>query len=674
MMRAAVSSLLLFLSAGASVRDSVTPVERVISLLTKLSAQVQAEGVEEAASYDKYACFCKAHADEKVYEIAKSDKKIKELAAQIEALKSEIAELDDDVAKNKKEVAGEEKTMKKNQEARDKDAKEYGKKRKDLVEAVEATKDALATLQQSKGDVDDAVSSLLQKVPMPLTSMPALALIADAQAGGRYKAAQEPAGYKFQSKEVIATLKSLVATFKKSLAELDSAEISANGDFEMARGARRNTVTALEKDTNEKETLSASKGEEKSDAEEQKKQESDARKADQAFLDDLTSKCEDKAKAWDKRSTTRASEITALTQAVELLKGMGDAYESNAKLVGFLQLQSIRRHGSSEAQLEELTSNLRTKAHSLRSMSLTMVALNLQMGGPDHFVKVRGIIKDLIKKLEDDAKAEATAKGICDKNMKAAIDKRDKTAGQAEIAGAEIDATTADIAKLKEEIAELSQVIADSNKQLLEMTELRAKEKAENLKTIANADGGKKAVDQAIGLLKKFYGSALLQSAKGAAAPAKDREGNTVGDLAPDTFSSKEEYKGKTDSSKGIVGMLEVISSDFERTIKTVKAAEKSGEEDYKELKSDTEKDIKDKEKLKKTKETEVETKESDLTGFKDDKRTAKKLNEQALEELEKLQTSCVDTGETYAERAAHRKEEIEALKQAMDILENWKD
>merc|ERR1719356_1999926 len=206
------------------------------------------------------------------------------------------------------------------------------------------------------------------------------------------------------------------------------------------------------------------------------------------------------------------------------------------------------------------------------------------------------------------------------------------------------------------------------------MTELREKEKAENEKTIANADSGKAAVDQAVELLKKFYGSALLQSAKNRAAPAKDREGKTVGDLAPDTFSSDEEYKGKVDASKGIVGMLEVIASDFERTSKTVADAEKSADEDYKSLKKDTEKDIKDKEKLKKTKETEVETKESDLTGFKDDKKTAIKMNEEAIEELEKLTTSCVDTGETFAERAAHRKEEIEALKQALEILENWKD
>jgi len=94
---------------------------------------------------------------------------------------------------------------------------------------------------------------------------------------------------------------------------------------------------------------------------------------------------------------------------------------------------------------------------------------------------------------------------------------------------------------------------------------------------------------------------------------------------------------------------------------------------DYKELKDDMDKVLVDKAKLKKTKETQVNTKTSDLTGFKGDQKDAKKMNEEALEELEKLTASCVDTGETFAQRAAHRKEEIEALKQALQILEDWK-
>jgi len=153
-----------------------------------------------------------------------------------------------------------------------------------------------------------------------------------------------------------------------------------------------------------------------------------------------------------------------------------------------------------------------------------------------------------------------------------------------------------------------------------------------------------------------------------------DRSGNAVNDLAPETFSSDEEYKGKGDSSKGIVGMLEVISSDFERTVKTVSDAEDQAKKDYEALTSDIKKAVTEKETLKEKKEGEVESKNSDLTGFKSDHKDASKMNAEAIEELEKLQASCVDTGESYAERAKHRKEEIEALKQALQLLEDWKD
>ena len=43
----------------------------------------------------------------------------------------------------------------------------------------------------------------------------------------------------------------------------------------------------------------------------------------------------------------------------------------------------------------------------------------------DHFVKVRGLIKDLIAKLKADAKSEATQKGNCDTGMAKAIAGRD---------------------------------------------------------------------------------------------------------------------------------------------------------------------------------------------------------------------------------------------------------
>merc|ERR1719258_818797 len=61
--------------------------------------------------------------------------------------------------------------------------------------------------------------------------------------------------------------------------------------------------------------------------------------ADQNFLDDLTVKCEDKAKAWDQRSSTRTAELTAISEALELLKGdVSKMYGSNN-----LGLLSVRK-------------------------------------------------------------------------------------------------------------------------------------------------------------------------------------------------------------------------------------------------------------------------------------------------------------------------------------------
>jgi hypothetical protein len=476
-------------------------------------------------------------------------------------------------------------------------------------------------------------------------------------------------------------------TFKKELADLNDEERMAQNGFEMAAGARSNTMKALKKIILEKSTLSASKGETKSEKENLKTEETKARDADQAFLDDLTAKCEAKAKAWDQRSSARAAEITALAEATEKMKGMGGLYNTNAKLVGlvgkgsqvsvkqhsqpvFLQLRSARRVVAPAEKLQQLTQHLNKEASSLNSTPLAMLALQVQTAGPDHFVKVRGLIKDLIKKLKADAEAEATTKGVCDKNMAAAIGKRDKSAADTETASAQIDSTTSAINGLKTDIENLAAEIAELNKDLKDAEELRASEKAQNEKTIANAGEGKKTVDQAIGILNKFY--ALVQNTYTPKNAARD--GKTVDDLAPETFSSDEEYKGKGDASKGIIGILEVIASDFERTSKVTTDAEATSLKDYEALKKDLDQSVKDKAKLKETAETDVETKESDLTGFKDDLKDAETMNEEALEELEKLQAQCVATGETYAQRVAHRNQEIAALKEAMQILNDWQE
>jgi len=119
--------------------------------------------------------------------------------------------------------------------------------------------------------------------------------------------------------------------------------------------------------------------------------------------------------------------------------------------------------------------------------------------------------------------------------------------------------------------------------------------------------------------------------------------------------------------------MLEVILADFDRTGTAVETDEKMSEEAFESFKATTEKDTE-------TKKRDIKSKQKILTGMVDDLimlqdklKEADKLHGLAIDALLKLQSMCVAGEESYDERVAKRAKEIEALKEALQILEDWK-
>merc|ERR1711972_379348 len=100
---------------------------------------------------------------------------------------------------------------------------------------------------------------------------------------------------------------------------------------------------------------------------------------------------------------------------------------------------------------------------------------------------------------------------------------------------------------------------------------------------------GSESVKLALGILKKFYDNAFVQVNK-YVPPKSDREGNTVGDLAPEVFDAK--YHGSQSEATGIVGILEVVQSDFDRTTAKTKKDEKDSQDAFDKLEQDTKNDI----------------------------------------------------------------------------------
>merc|ERR1719375_2146818 len=279
------------------------------------------------------------------------------------------------------------------------------------------------------------------------------------------------------------------------------------------------------------------------------------------------------------------------------------------------------------------------------------------------------MIKDMVAKLEADASAEADQKAWCDEEMEKSTSKRDENIGSMEGDLAAKTKAESNVANLKEEIQTLLEEVAELRKALSEATTLRGQEKKENTKTLADATAGLAGVTKAMKILKDFYDNALIQTSY--KPPKGDASGNTVGDLAPDSFSG--DFSGNQDAATGIIGQLDVIKSDFEGTIDATKAAEDEAESEFDSFKSESETDIDSKESDISSKEGEVKSTKGDLADYTDDLSTHTVLKADALAELAKLQPACVDTGSDYAEKVARREQEIESLKNAYVIFDEMR-
>merc|ERR1719408_263277 len=205
---------------------------------------------------------------------------------------------------------------------------------------------------------------------------------------------------------------------------------------------------------------------------------------------------------------------------------------------------------------------------------------------------------------------------------------------------AELSVLEATKASLEEEISTLTTEIADLEEALSKQTKLRGEEKAENMDTLDKAKAGLDAVKDAYDVLQTFY----KKAAKGKVSLV---QASPVDADAPAVHSGAN--KGNQQKAGGILAMLDVIISDFERTIKTSIMSKETG-------KSQAESDLK--------------TTDSNIVADMGDLDKHQKMLDDTLKELEDLKPACVDTGMSYEDRVQKRKDEIDALKKALCELD----
>mmetsp|Transcript_2051 Transcript_2051/g.4877 ORF Transcript_2051/g.4877 Transcript_2051/m.4877 type:complete len:748 (-) Transcript_2051:47-2290(-) len=709
--------LVQVIAAVSAARQNLddTPVQKVVTMLERMQEELESEGRKEAETYNEYACFCKDMTAEKSGDIVSQ-------TTSKEEIEGDLATHSTDRDNKLKDIEDNEKDIKSTQADLDEERKEwkefveqYEKEHKEISDAVAALSEVKTKLTAMKEHVtSEGGTALLQKL-LPLVKsasrlrrvrLHAASVAALQRKGDGDEAVLDvpDSDYEFKGGDILTTIEGLKTDFETSKTDMEA-------DFTTKEDAHKEAVQGF-KDSLEtlNDTLADNKQQladiNKDLAADQKKLTltSASLHDDQEYLVELTKQCNAKAELWSQRSGMRAEELGALVEAIDIIKGkVSDKddvnQEGHGKRVLLQKRAAARRPESSrvterldgslimpsipfpatflqtagthnkrisllrrgpDAAREAVLTLLRSKAEVLHSPQLSALA---EAASSDPFAKIKTLIQQMIERLLAEAGDDAEHTGWCNTEMEKTKTKRAHASEHTERLSAEIHELEANRDSLEKANHTLTVELEELRVVLANATDTRAEEKSENAEAIADAKEGKEAVSKAITTLKRFY-------KKAAKAKSFVIIGGPSDDAPAGGFDS--EYGGAQGKASGVIGMLEVIESDFERTITETQKAEKQSREEFVELRKQSNISIRQKETTKSRVVADLAETKIALSDHVDDLKEQQGLLNAAIRELEKLKPACVDLGKVSPEeRAAAREEEIQALRQALCILDD---
>jgi len=372
----------------------------------------------------------------------------------------------------------------------------------------------------------------------------------------------------------------------------------------------------------------------------------------------------------------RKEELQVIAQARQLLTETTSGAESQT--YSFYQVTGTLITGTgtsmrlqSQADLAgreviELVKKLAKKEHSEALAQLasriSAVARFGASNGEDVFAKVKGLIQDMIAKLEREAGSEATEKAYCDEQLAKTEAKKGDLEFDITKMTSKIDKAAAKSALLKGEIKELQGQLAELARSQAKMDKVRSETHADYETAKADLELGLSGVRKALAVLQEYYGGASL----------------TQEDASPGAFMQRmqqPEAPVKHTSSAGaggsIINILEVVESDFAKNLAKEESEEADAQSEYEKMTQENAvtKTLKDQDVKYKTQE--AKSADNTVAEYSSDRETASTELSAVLDFYSKLKDRCIAKPETYEERARRREAEIAGLKEALSVLED---
>ncbi|CAE6971429.1 unnamed protein product [Symbiodinium sp. CCMP2592] len=451
----------------------------------------------------------------------------------------------------------------------------------------------------------------------------------------------EPATSKSRSRRLIGVLNEILEKAQGELEQLRRKEQRDLHNFELRKQSLADQMAFKKRD------LAAAKGT-RSEASQRKAASEKLLAAARsgivqaaAALEDLQKSCLQKASKFEEETQARTEEVHALQEAK-------DAISSRMRgSLSFLQLQHQRFKTVPESFATAMAAARAVRRLAVRvdSPSLIELAGRLDYVAKDRFGssadalnRVRGLIEDMIGRLQSEAHAEADHQAFCDKEMSVASVKRDDKQSDVDKLSTKMEEARSELTLLSQQSSRLRQELADLAQSSVELDKVRQEEKVLFEKAHKDTQEGLEGLRVALQVLRTFYAKI-----------------------------------GGTGRSGHAVSTLEFAASEMRKRAMELEARESQAASEYTRITTDNGV-------MQASKQHEAEARTADVSALQ------KLLNElssdhaAAKEELDalqdftaKLQDQCVAKPEPYEERKQRRENEINGLKEALAALDGSK-
>ena len=645
--------VLLAVVATPAAATEVSPIGKILQMIGDLQTKVIAEGEASQKVYAEFAEWCEDRSKELGFEIKTGKAEVETLKATIEEETALSASLTTKIEELATSIASNDADLKAATDVRTKENAAFVAEEKELVTTIGMIERAIAILEremaksgasflqgESANNLVDALRVMVQASMISSGDASKLTSFVQANNEDEETGAPAAAAYKGQSGGIIDALSGLNEKANTQLDEIRKTEETAQHNFDMLKQSLTDEIEFATKDMEKAKTELSASSEKKATAEGDLESTSKDLAEDIKAKGELHQECMQKAEDFEAETKSRGEELAALGKAKEII----------AEATGGAEAQSyslLQTGVASSAQLKglEVVRAVRDLARKNRAPALLSLANRLSVvahsGSSDVFGKIKGLISDMIAKLEEEAAADATKDAYCQKEMSETEAKKEEKETEVKKLATKIDQQTADSAQLKEEVAELQASVAALQKSQADMDKIRAEEKALYGKSSSELEMGIEGVKKALQVLTEYYAKA--DKAHGASSGA----------------------------SEGIIGLLEVCESDFSKELAEITSTEEAAASGYESQSKENELELTTKSQDIKYKTKESKELDKSSTEIASDLSTVQEELDAVLEYYSKIKGECVAKAEPYEEIVARRTAEIAGLKEALEILES---